>query len=1301
MAVKELVGLYESRSKIVSTPSSSTYPATSPRAQHAPEDPHSTRSSPRSAYALQEPPTSSPARFISHPLLRRREPSSADQEDEPLIPGSSTTSSSRSFDPHGLGGNVVVDADVADALQGGSGSKYDSYAESSSLAYSSSLGHSTKVNTDDGSAIEMRPLLPSSVGSSRATVLPDDRERRKFGLSGIGSQSPSLLKPHASSSSTVTLVSSNHLGPHTPVPLSQILARNAGLVSLPKLDEYIANLEVPSFPSIHLPDSGRGKGKGKTSDIVMFPPMERLAGTTLVDLENNAKIPPTWRNKESIFSMLLNVALGITGSSAIAPFYSVQGLVDTLQIFALILSTVFSHGAKPEDHLRILFLQTIPNVLALNFASSVVQSLILLVVLMTIAGALLFIFRRMTRVCCSVVVPEGLQSTQYLKNSWAVIIVTFILTVLYLPLSTMAVHVLLWSDDLWVVPNPYVNATTSPPTVIPLGPPDQYRDPLDFCYTTTMLRNQINYAPVIVILAVICFLGLTIWFPIHLHTTIRRVTPKVDRFTELGTPRSNSDMDREYQRLLGRDQNPLNFLYNGFRRGWATYESVYLFAKLTTLLLTAVIDPDNCLFRTAAREKVAVARQIMLLVAMLVFFVLQCFYAPFLDPVNNASEWTSRLNYVLTSAASLAVALDIPGQSIFNGPVLYIIYIATYGLSFYFIFINMSIARRLVKKLARRIDFSIDIFSPRQTDFIGSLDISSTSPHAKRRIWQEAISTLLLTDEECRIPEKQKMQYKQARDGEYPPYLLDFAGSPGERHVENLKILREVGVGAYAKAASLVFGPDYEWFRYLEETIQQHFIGPDSYWKPQGIKPRNCTRFFGNAWWVPFPPTLVIRYDDGPELVLSEVRDLEHYLHQNSSEEITRKRQVRMALRALDGQIVRWPYDHVQYVGDRDKFCCCGKRYAAKTSIHYQSCVFHIRRRGHVQWEGLDLGSGFDVELTYAKRVQVGGDVIGLTDDYELTPPLAHFLTMNEHLIPNRLPYIETVLHNYRQHFREECEWKKQTLTYRFLTAVYDQPREPRGLSESAVALEYDARVRKLMASNVNIFEITYDRLCAVTKSELATWWYIFWDDLWRRNWDAISGLAKYASDFNPHYPTSIAYTPLPRAALETFLTQRGLLHKKPKFGDFFHTGFLNKMYLRMNDIVFHGSGQAIIFHLGDDVSELDMEEVDAQTLTRPSTLGTGGGTDHDDGSIRARPAYRWEGILEDPLTTRKHKSHRQRFLSRLAVWFGLSPVWRSGEPSQGLALDVKMVDGKYVLLEDTPSRRQVQASATKDSKDL
>lgn len=81
-------------------------------------------------------------------------------------------------------------------------------------------------------------------------------------------------------------------------------------------------------------------------------------------------------------------------------------------------------------------------------------------------------------------------------------------------------------------------------------------------------------------------------------------------------------------------------------------------------------------------------------------------------------------------------------------------------------------------------------------------------------------------------------------------------------------------------------------------------------------------------------------------------------------------------------------------------------------------------------------------------------------------------------------------------------------------------------------------------------------------------------DDLWRRNHDTISGLEFHAADFNPHFVTSIAFRPLPRAALESFLIQRGLLHSSPNWGDFFHAGFLNKIYSRLNDIVFRNSDQ-------------------------------------------------------------------------------------------------------------------------------
>lgn len=165
-----------------------------------------------------------------------------------------------------------------------------------------------------------------------------------------------------------------------------------------------------------------------------------------------------------------------------------------------------------------------PNVLALNFASTVVQSMVFLVIFMVLSSALLFKFYFLSRNCERYRRSEGLQPADPEGKQWGLVVTTFLLTVIYLPLSTMAVHVLVWSDDLWVVSNPYTNATSFPPVVPPLGPSSEYRDPLDFCWTTTMKKNEvritslhvttgltfrlkINFAPAIVILALVAVLS--------------------------------------------------------------------------------------------------------------------------------------------------------------------------------------------------------------------------------------------------------------------------------------------------------------------------------------------------------------------------------------------------------------------------------------------------------------------------------------------------------------------------------------------------------------------------------------------------------------------------------------------------------------------------------------------------------------------------------------------------------------------------------------------------------------------------
>ena len=130
------------------------------------------------------------------------------------------------------------------------------------------------------------------------------------------------------------------------------------------------------------------------------------------------------------------------------------------------------------------------------------DALIYLLVLMFITLGLLSYMLHVTKEASRLQIMEGFRSPT-VPGGLGIMFVTFVLMVLYLPLSTMALHVVIWSSELWVVPNPYINATSLPPVLEPLGPSDQYRDPLDFCWTTTMKRNEINFAPAIVLCALI------------------------------------------------------------------------------------------------------------------------------------------------------------------------------------------------------------------------------------------------------------------------------------------------------------------------------------------------------------------------------------------------------------------------------------------------------------------------------------------------------------------------------------------------------------------------------------------------------------------------------------------------------------------------------------------------------------------------------------------------------------------------------------------------------------------------------
>ncbi|CAE6445855.1 unnamed protein product [Rhizoctonia solani] len=924
--------------------------------------------------------------------------------------------------------------------------------------------------------------LDSVQPSEEPTSLGGISQSDNFSRTGTGQPSnPGIGNPVHSTETPKDDVSPKD---HKTIPIAKLFAPNAAPLHLPELDEWLGKLPRFQFtyPKVnHLDPAPKP-----------FSPLDLLRGERLKDLAHNSPPTPLWRDWNSIGSTLVNLALSIMGSSAISTFYSLAGLYNAVQIFALILNTIVGNSS---GRWRTLFLGTIPNVLALNFGGKLLQSITFLGILTVTSGGLLFWFYKLTNRWSPNAAPEGLLSRDPARGTHAIPLVSFVLTVLYLPLSTISVHAITWSSDFWPVENPYINAENA--DLKPLGPSSVFHDPLDFCWTTTIQQDEINYAPVAVILGIVTLIFMTFWFPIRLGRTIKRSLPVVEPYDTLGQRRSEEEMKHEYQRVLERDKSPFSFLYNEYRREWGSFKAIYLGGKLTALLIVTIISPDSCLTLKlggshVSRNTLKVARQSTLLALMVAFLFVQSLAAPFIDPVSNASEWTSRMNFVLTSLLGLFVALDVPGQGLWNNWGLYIVYIITYGLTVYFTVINWNWMHRVVKRLTRRIDFGIDIFSPR-------LDISPESRHLKQRIWQESWTTLLLAAPQCRMPASQKLRFAEGNEATSdipaPPYLLDFANSPAERHLENLKILREIGRSAYEQSAN-ESQIHHRRITSLRHKILQHIIGPDAFWFPGrsiGETCLNAADYFGNAWCIPFPLTVIIRYDSsGTVVAITNLNDIEDFIHQNETRIVEKQKELRVALRCLDGVVVQWPYTHTEFVGNR--FRWIGRRhYHAYQMTDYHEAKFLIRRQGSLEWNGVNLASGFDVSLEYSEKLTLDGSLIGLNVGLELTPQLARFLLLNKVTLEPRIPAYLNALRGYRTHALNEVESKLETLSYGFITTPYASPMDSASVVHILAQNETNVRVRDLSISYEHTFQTMDERMRYTGQGPVEAWWFLFW----------------------------------------------------------------------------------------------------------------------------------------------------------------------------------------------------------------
>lgn len=318
-----------------------------------------------------------------------------------------------------------------------------------------------------------------------------------------------------------------------------------------------------------------------------------------------------------------------------------------------------------------------------------------------------------------------------------------------------------------------------------------------------------------------------------------------------------------------------------------------MFTKLFAVIIVVFFSKDNCLFRGYERKTIEATRA-----GLQILFTVSLIYRhyrtqPFLYASQNLSEYWSRACTVATSVIGLFLVLKVgPVSTATLGTMLVATYVLMCIIVIWFVIRQTQKFQIMLKQIQRRLDFSLEIYNPRLNYF----------KHIKRRVWQETWTTTLLVDESFKMPTDKVIAYSQSPHR--PPYLLNFSGTVAERHVENLRIVRQIGLRSYSQACQFLT-PAMVRKRGL---ILNEFVGPDMYYAPEFMA-SNIKTYFGKAYVVPFPFSVVFVYDESSVVVtLVKEHDLDRYIQQNQDPEIQRRRDLRYQLRALDGKFVVRPF---------------------------------------------------------------------------------------------------------------------------------------------------------------------------------------------------------------------------------------------------------------------------------------------------------------------------------------------------------------------------------------------------------
>ncbi|KAJ1970566.1 hypothetical protein H4R35_005789 [Dimargaris xerosporica] len=946
-------------------------------------------------------------------------------------------------------------------------------------------------------------------------------------------------------------------------------------------------------------------------DPQMFPPFNILPKGTTVELlqanGGNVEKKSGW----SFGTTVLYTAIENIGplSVMVSNLMKLEVIRDYVQLIS-----VFFHSInEPLYGTLRLVLQDIPQFLSLNWSETWGKTIVFFVLFSVIGFITVFTFR-MTKKSIPDSDVEGLEvetwnmasrrSSRTLNRA-----IVFIITTLYLPLSKLAIEALVWDDKFWPVDNPYLKSDT--PSLPPLGPATEFRGPYDFCYTTTMSATGANLTWLILVLAAFCILAVSFYFPWSVRKVIKDNLPVPKNYNMQGETRQSA-ID-EHKKALAEDDCPYNCLYNMYYPESAAQKTVVMFHKFIYLLIICLFTKDNCVFRDASRRTMDIVRQSLVAVYGTGLFIMHWRLQPYLAASQNISEFVSRSAQVLTGYLGLVVVTHKSTQTAL-GITIFVLNVIAGIVILYLTLLQLECFRNFIHRARKRL---------RVTSALYGMDVVNGLELLRERLWQETWTALLLTCHEFRVPAGEQIAFSESL--QRPPYLVQFKGSVAERHLENIRILQHIGAANYYRR---VTEPPSPRMLELSRTITSYLVGPDMYYRPPEEQYPTVVTYFGKAYAIPFPFSLVFVYDDDSQVVrvLQTEAELDWYVKCNADPDIIRRKEVRLMIRALEGQEVLRPFQrrpinqparlskglrqtirrsHRPRFPDLTRSVSSSRLFGSTPSHPYQDLEAgqlrplteftpHIRyTKGYLRihrvkpstWQDdYNMNAGFYVQIEYFdgqgvyqpgrtrkvhEKCAISNRRIGLTAEFGMTSQLRALLAANEATIRERYPKVMQIMSLYRQMYQDEFERKRQTLSYGFLIKVFNTPQIPQNaLWHYLETHEANPLLKDIAVHHYMDIRFLYQRMHWAAHHQVALFWYLIWDDVYRLNHHIVPAFQTHAHHFSPYYPTSLAYFPMPRERLVGYLDHYGLWNNSGKSG-FFHHGFLNRIYCHLSRFVF------------------------------------------------------------------------------------------------------------------------------------